>query len=372
MFRKLERGIYSIVDWQVVFLALLICGISLVVLASAGNDPETGASMPMKRQAIAMGVGLFALFLSSLLNPSFWQRWAYVFYGAVLLLLAAVEIKGVVAGGARRWLDLGPVRIQPSEFAKIGVILVLARLFSSPKFPRDGYTAFTMVRPCLLIGVPMVLIVLQPDLGTGISVGLIGGSMLLFAGVQRGTLIRLGALALVSLVPIWEFGLKDYQRLRILNFLHPETDPLGSGYHALQSQIAVGSGSFTGKGFLKGTQTQLRFLPEQTTDFIFSVLAEEWGFFGSALLILLYALLVLKILKVATRCSEPFSSYICFGVAALLFWHVTVNIGMVIGIVPVVGITLPLLSYGGSSVVTVMTCLGLVCSGALKRFVFAR
>lgn len=372
MFRKLERGFYSIVDWQVVLLTLLICGISLVVLASAGNDPDSGTSLPMKRQAFAMGTGLVLLFFCSLLNPSFWQRVAYVFYAAVLLLLAAVEIKGVVAGGARRWLDFGMLRLQPSEFCKIAVILVLAKLFSSSKYPREGYTVFTMFLPCFLILLPMILIVLQPDLGTGISVGLIGGSMLLFAGVQRGTLIRLGTLAALSLIPIWKFGLKDYQRLRILNFLHPETDPLGSGYHALQSQIAVGSGSVTGKGFLKGTQTQLRFLPEQTTDFIFSVLAEEWGFIGSAALIALYALLILKILKVSSKCSEPFSSFVCFGVAALLFWHVTLNIGMVIGIVPVVGITLPLLSYGGSSVVTVMTGLGLVSGGALKRFVFAR
>jgi rod shape determining protein RodA len=372
MFRKLDRGFHSIVDWQVVLLALMICAISLVVLASAGNDPETGASLPMKRQAAAMGFGFVVLIFCSVINPSFWQRSAYLIYGAVLTLLIAVEVKGVYAGGARRWLDLGAIRIQPSEFAKIAVILVLARLFSSAKYPKEGYSILTMIGPCLLIAVPMLLVVLQPDLGTGMSIGLVGGSMLLYAGVQRKTLIRLGTLALLSLFPIWRWGLKDYQRLRILNFLHPETDPLGSGYHALQSQIAVGSGSVAGKGFLKGTQTQLRFLPEQTTDFIFSVLAEEWGFVGSVSLIIIYAFLVLKILKVASKCSEPFSSYVCFGVAALLFWHVTLNIGMVIGIVPVVGITLPLLSYGGSSVVTILTGLGLVSSGALKRFVFAR
>lgn len=372
MFRRLERGFYSIVDWQVVLLAMLICAISLVVLASAGNDPDTGTSLPMKRQAFAMGFGMIVLLFTSVINPSFWQRSAYVIYAGVLILLAAVEVKGVYAGGARRWLDLGAIRLQPSEFTKIAVILVLARLFSTSKHVKTGYNELTMLGPCLLILLPMVLVVLQPDLGTGMSIGLIGGSMLLYAGVQRGTLIRLATVGLLALVPIWKWGLKDYQRLRILNFIHPETDPLGSGYHALQSQIAVGSGSVTGKGFLKGTQTQLRFLPEQTTDFIFSVLAEEWGFIGSIALIVLYAFLVLKILKVASKCSEPFSSYVCFGVASLLFWHVTLNIGMVIGIVPVVGITLPLLSYGGSSVVTVLTGLGLVSSGALKRFVFAR
>lgn len=194
--------------------------------------------------------------------------------------------------------------------------------------------------------------------------------MLFLAGVRRGTIVRLLLVGGILVVPAWHM-LKEYQKQRVLNFITPEADPLGTGYHAIQSKIAVGSGAVTGKGFMKGTQTQLRFLPEQTTDFIFSVLAEEWGFIGSLSILLLYAVLVLRTLGVASKCGESFSMYVCYGVASMMFWHVFVNIGMVIGVVPVVGVTLKLLSYGGSSVIAAMAGIGLVAGCSIRRSVFS-
>lgn len=194
--------------------------------------------------------------------------------------------------------------------------------------------------------------------------------MLLLAGLHKKTLLTLLSAGILLTIPFWLFGLKDYQRQRILTFMSPESDPLGSGYHAIQSKIAVGSGAFWGKGFMQGTQTQLRFLPEQTTDFIFSVLAEEWGFVGTFLVIFLYGFLIFRLLSISSRCQDTFSAFVAFGVAALIFWHVLVNIGMVVGVLPVVGLTLPLLSFGGSSVTSVMAALGLAAGFSFRRFLF--
>jgi rod shape determining protein RodA len=252
----------------------------------------------------------------------------------------------------------------------MGVILALARLFSSEKVPQDGYGFQELLIPAAVLLLPMAITIVQPDLGTAICQGLIGGVMILLAGVKGRTLLRLGSLGVVLAIPGWSF-LHDYQKKRILNFLSPEMDPLGSGYHAIQSMIAVGSGSEAGKGFLQGTQTQLRFLPEQTTDFLFSVLAEEWGFIGSALVIALYAFLVFRLIQIGSRAADRFSAFVCMGTAALVFWQVVINIGMVTGSLPVVGITLPLLSYGGSSVVTIMASLGLAAGTSARRFKFA-
>ena len=303
------------------------------------------------------------------MRPTFWRRCAWGFYIIGCLLLLAVLLKGSVAGGARRWLVIGPLRMQPAEFTKIALILLYARLFSSESAPRDGFTFKTLILPSILLAIPTALIMKEPDLGTALVHIAIAASMLFLAGVRRGTIIRLVVVGSLLAVPGWKM-LKDYQKQRVLNFISPEADPLGTGYHAIQSKIAVGSGAVTGKGFMKGTQTQLRFLPEQTTDFIFSVLAEEWGFLGSLTILILYAILILRALGAASRCGDPFSTYVCYGVAAMMFWHVFVNIGMVIGVVPVVGVTLKLLSYGGSSVIAAMAGIGLVVGLSIRRSVF--
>jgi rod shape determining protein RodA len=370
VFRKVDKRQISSFDWLLVIAMLLLCAIGLVVIYSAGYDPQLETSRPMIKQAVSMGIGL-ALFIACVfINPTFWRRCAWFFYIMGCLLLVAVLMKGIVAGGARRWLELGGFRMQPAEFMKVGLILLFARLFSGESAPRDGFTIPTLIWPTVLILIPTALIAKEPDLGTALCHVLIGGSMLLMAGIRRGTLIRLAIAGALLSVPAWSM-LQDYQRKRVLNFLSPEMDPLGSGYHAIQSKIAVGSGAVMGKGFLKGTQTQLRFLPEQTTDFIFSVLAEEWGFLGSIIVLALYALLIFRILSICSKCQDSFSAYVSFGVAAMMFWHVTINIGMVIGVVPVVGVTLKLLSYGGSSVIAAMTALGIVAGFSIRRFIFA-
>lgn len=364
-------------DWLLSFAMLGLCAIGLVIIYSAGFDPQTGQSSSMIKQAVSMGIGFGAFLACVTIRPSFWRSCAWAFYVIGCLLLLFVLLKGTVAGGARRWLVIGPLRMQPAEFTKIALILLYARLFSSESSPafqasngKGGFTFKTLLFPAFLLGIPTILIMKEPDLGTALVHILIAGSMLFLAGIQRGTLIRLIVAGGLFAVPAWHM-LKDYQKNRVLNFISPEADPLGTGYHAIQSKIAVGSGAVTGKGFMQGTQTQLRFLPEQTTDFIFSVLAEEWGFFGSLVILVLYAVLILRSISVASKCSDSFSMYVAYGVASMMFWHVFVNIGMVIGVVPVVGVTLKLLSYGGSSVIAAMAGIGLVAGFSVRRSVFS-
>jgi rod shape determining protein RodA len=357
-------------DWLLTLMVFMMCVAGLGLLHSAGYDPETGTSSPMKRQLFAIGAGFTAFFITAAFKTSFWRRWAYPIYAAGCVLLVLILIHGRVAGGAQRWLELGAFRMQPSEFMKIGLILALGRLFSSEYAPEGGYTLGKLWLPAIVIGIPSVLILVEPDLGTALCHILIGGSMMLIFGVRWKTLLTLAMLGLMLAIPAWGM-LKDYQKQRILTFLSPEDDPLGSGYHAIQSKIAVGSGALTGKGFMEGTQTQLRFLPEQTTDFIFSVLAEEWGFVGSISALALYGFLIAHLFGIGIRSSDRFASFVSFGIGIFIFWHVLVNIGMVVGILPVVGLTLPLLSYGGSSMVAFMAGLGIVVGISSRRFMFA-
>jgi rod shape determining protein RodA len=363
---KVHRKLITYFDIPVVVTTFLICGVGLVILYSAGFNPKTGYSAQMNRQVITMAIGFSVFFFCMIFKRGFWQRSSYVFYAAGCVLLVLVFVNGVAAGGATRWLELGGFRMQPSEFMKLGVILALAKLFSSDRAPLKGYDFRTLPAPVLVLGIPFGLILIEPDLGTSLCVGLIGGSMLLVAGVKKKTLIQLGIMGLVMIPPAWMFLMEDYQKQRVHTFLSPESDPLGSGYHAIQSKIAVGSGMLTGKGFLEGTQSQLRFLPEQTTDFIFSVLAEEWGFVGSFFVLGLYAYLILRLIRLAGQTTDKFSGYVAVGVAALIFWQVVINIGMVIGVLPVVGLTLPLLSYGGSSFITIIAALG-IASALVRR-----
>jgi len=370
MFFDFNRKLLSNIDVTLVFLTTILCSIGLCLLYSAGYDASSSASAPMKRQAISMFIGAAIFVFCMLINKTFWKNWSYLFYALACVLLIAVFFQGVVAGGARRWLDFGGFRMQPSEFSKLALIIGLAKYLSRDSAPKTGYNLSSLFMPCLIIGVPSLLILKEPDLGTALCHILIGVTMLMIAGIKKRTLVGLLVSSLLLTIPAWNFVLKDYQKKRVLTFLSPESDPLGSGYHAIQSKIAVGSGALSGKGFLKGTQTQLSFLPEQTTDFIFSVLAEEWGFFGSIVVLMLYGLLITKLLQVALRSMEPFVVYVSVGVASLLFWHVIVNIGMVVGVLPVVGLTLALLSYGGSSAITVLAALGVVAGFSMRKYTF--
>jgi rod shape determining protein RodA len=357
-------------SWGAFLEALCLCLAGLGILYSAGFNPDTKQSLAMERQLLSMLIGFGLLLIFALIRPTFWHRWAWIFYAGGLVLLVLVLLTGSIGGGARRWLEFGGLRVQPSEFMKLAVILALAKVFSSENAPRNGYQLKNLIWPLVVIALPFELIRQQPDLGTALCLFLVGGSMLLVYGIRAKLFFGLSILGGLALIPAWGM-LHDYQKRRVLTFMSPESDPLGAGYHAIQSKIAVGSGMIFGKGYMQGTQTQLRFLPEQTTDFIFSVLAEEWGFMGSAIVLVLYLLLFSSLVRAASKSTDSFSCFVTVGVAALLFWHVVMNIGMVTGVLPVVGLTLPLLSYGGTSVITFLSALGVVIGCTRRRFVFS-
>jgi rod shape determining protein RodA len=354
--------------WHVVFLVLAICGLGVWNLASASRSSHVDIWMT---QATWMGIGTALALFVVLVDYKLFRQGAWIFYGVVLLLLVAVLVKGRVVMGARRWIHVGPVGFQPSEFAKIAVILVLARWFSrdAESDPRRGPRGLLEIAiPALLVLVPAVLVQREPDLGTALIVVAVGATMILFAGVRWKTLVVLVAAVTVAAGAAWPH-LKPYQRKRVETFLNPEGDVLGAGYHATQSMIAVGSGQGFGKGWGQGTQTLLSFLPEQHTDFIFSVWAEEHGFAGALLLLVLYFALVGSGITIALRARDRFGQFVAVGATALVFWHAFINLGMVTGVMPVVGVTLPLMSYGGTSVLVVFLALALLASVGTRRFV---
>ena len=367
-----NKSIVSSLDWGIIIFPALLGTVGLLVLYSAGFDPDTGTSSAFTSQAAYFGLSFIVFLISAFFSPNFLKRLSPVVYLVGILLLGFLVIKGgIVAGGARRWLSLGPVRMQPSEVMKIGVIMLLARLFSGDKIPIDGYNLKTLWRPALIMLFPALLIMKQPDLGTALCLLAIGASMLFVAGLRFSSIFKILLTVGLLAIPSYHFALKEYQRQRVVTFLSPESDPLGRGYHSMQSKIAVGSGALFGKGFKKGTQTQLRFLPEQTTDFIFSVLAEEWGFVGSVFVIGIYSLLILQLINLALKMQDSYSMYLTIGTASLIFWHTFINIGMVIGVLPVVGITLVIFSYGGSSLLTTMCLLGMVAGMSARRYMFS-
>jgi rod shape determining protein RodA len=266
-------------------------------------------------------------------------------------------------------LDLGFARLQPSELAKVAMILLFSRLLARRTSSRE-MGLLDLLAPAVLIGIPAALVLKQPDLGTTLVIGAVSCSYLLVARVRLASLVTLALGGIVAAAGAWMFFLHDYQKERVLTFLDPERDPLGSAYHAIQSQIAIGSGGLLGKGFLRGPQTQLDFLPEQQTDFVFSVLGEEWGFVGAAVMLLLYLGLVLRGLQIAHVSKDLFGTYLAVGVVALFFWAGAINVGMVIGVLPVVGVPLPMFSYGGSSLLTCMIAIGLLMNVSMRRYLF--
>ncbi|MFZ2088060.1 MAG: rod shape-determining protein RodA [Desulfobaccales bacterium] len=362
-----DRRLVQNFDWPLLALILLIAGLGIVNLYSAGyNHTPENVSPVFIKQTYWLLVGLCVMFLTLTIDYRHLERLAYPLYIVSIILLLAVMVAGKTVSGSKRWLGVGFFSIQPSELVKIAIILVLARYFHRLA-PQGPLTLRDMVFPLVIILIPAALIAKQPDLGSAILVTLVGISMILMVGVHWRPLL-IGVILLVSAIPAaWPF-LKEYQRQRVRIFLDPEQDPLGAGYHIIQSKIAVGSGQFWGKGFLQGTQSQLHFLPEQHTDFVFSVFAEEWGFVGSAVLVLLYLILTLWGILIAKNCNERFGQLLALGVTAFLFWQVFVNLCMVTGLMPVVGIPVPLFSYGGSSLITTMLALGLLLNLRMRRF----
>jgi rod shape determining protein RodA len=275
---------------------------------------------------------------------------------------------GKYVGGSKRWLSIGPMSLQPSELVKLSVVIILAQYYSKNTSPK-GMTLRELLKPGILVLIPFALIVKQPDLGTALLIVFIAASITIFVKIELRTLIYLISTCTMMGPLIW-FFLKGYQKQRILTFLNPERDPLGAGYHIIQSKIAIGSGMLSGKGYMKGTQNALSFLPEQHTDFIFSVLAEEWGFLGSFFVLFLFFMMIIWGLNIAYKCHDNFGVIIAVGITTMLFWQVLINIGMVMGLLPVVGVPLPLVSYGGSSMITIMASIGLLMNVSMRKFMF--
>ena len=363
----IDRRLIEHFDWGFLAIVAAIAAIGLLTLYSAVTADASGPqTILFYKQIIWFAAGLVAMVVSFSFNYKLLDRWAYPLYAGCVLLLLWVLLHGKLVGGSRRWLVLGPISLQPSELAKLAIILALAKYFSKDATAR-GYTLRELLRPLVLIGIPFALIVIQPDLGTAGLLALIACAMIVFVKIERRSFFMLlGACALIA-PSVW-FFLKDYQKKRILVFLNPDLDPLGAGYHIIQSKIASGSGFISGKGYLKGTQNALSFLPEEHTDFIFSVLAEEWGFYGSAVLVILFIALIFWGLNIARGCREPFGTILAVGITAMIFWQVIINIGMTMGLMPVVGVPLPYVSYGGSSVLTTSICFGLLLNISMRRF----
>jgi len=414
-------------NWALLLTTLAVGGLGIVNLSSASRTATSNLAMI---QAIWLGVGVGLAVVLTVLDYRIFERLAYPILVITLILLLAVLFAGRVISGSQRWLHLGAFNFQPSEMAKIAVVLCVAKYFNDePSLPERGYGLRELIKPAtilyplgaigaltlywerlpflggwrfailvglliwaaacflyslrtgrshlhdllspiILVALPAVLILRQPDLGTTLVLFAVTGTMILFVKVKPLSLIIAVVAIMVAAASAWFFVLEPYQKKRVFAFLEPSADIKGSGYHAWQSRLAVGSGRVSGKGFGNSTQTQFKFLPEQHTDFVFSVWAEEWGFTGCAGVLGLFLFWLLQMINIASSARERFGALVAVGVIALIFWHVAINIGMVIGVLPVVGITLPLWSYGGSSVLATMVAIGLLLSISLRRHNF--
>ena len=364
-----ENGPFKKIHKGFLWAALLVVFLGLLALSSAAvSSKEFSVSTLLFKQLLWISAGFLAYGICALVPMRMFEDTSYILYGLGFALLAVVLVLGDVTKGSRRWIELGFFNFQPSELMKLFVVLALAKCLEL-RDPEEGLGIRGLLVPLALSLAPVALIMLEPDLGTAVSVLFIAGSMLLFFGVRKKLLIILLAVG-IGLIPVGWIGLKDYQRSRILTFIDPAMDPLGSGYHILQSKIAVGSGGWVGKGYFQGTQSKLQFLPEKHTDFIFSVFAEEWGFLGSVVLLVAYGMLLYFGLSIARSSKSAFSSLLALGILLGLFFQVLVNIGMVMGLMPVVGIPLPLMSYGGTSMIMTLASLGMLQNIYRSSFVF--
>ena len=355
-------------DWKLLMLEFWLFGIGIwnLISATAVEDKALGL---YRTQLLWFGLGLAATILILLVHYSLFSRVAYVIYFANLLLLAAVLVVGKSSLGAKRWIGFGGFHIQPSEFMKPSLVICLAKYFEQDRTV-GGYGFRDLLLPGIMVLIPAGLIMLQPDLGTGLIIMLTFASIMLFMKIQTRTLAIIALCSATALPAVYRFGLKPYQRQRISAFVDPMADPKGSGYNSIQSMIAVGSGELVGKGYKKGTQSQLNFLPEHHTDFIFSVFSEEWGFLGCLVLLASYLAFLMNGLSVAYQSHDKFGIVLAFGIVSVFFWHIFINMGMVMGMLPIVGVPLPFLSYGGSSLITSILGVAILTNIANKKFMF--
>ncbi|QJB58397.1 rod shape-determining protein RodA [Pseudodesulfovibrio sp. zrk46] len=365
----IDRRLLFYINWPLLGVAILLFLLGVLNLYSAsGYRLEEGMSIApyFNKQLIWGLMGMFSMIVFMFFDYRHLKTMAWPLFWTTVLLLLAVFFVGKTIYGAKRWLDLGFMNFQPSELAKIAVLIVGARILSKEREPLD------FLRLAYVMGVGLILgglIIKQPDLGSGLSVLMILGGMVLFRGVTP-RVFKTALVCIPCLLPLSWFFLHDYQKQRIMTFLDPTKDPLGAGYHIIQSEIAIGSGGFWGKGFLEGTQSQLRFLPERHTDFAVAVFGEEWGFAGTMLLLSLFCFFLYQMVVIARDARGLFGSYLAAGVFFYFFWQILINTGMVLGLMPVVGIPLPFISYGGSATLVNFCLVGLVLNVSMRRFLF--
>jgi rod shape determining protein RodA len=343
------------IHWMFVLLICLVASIGFAMLYSAANgsvDPWAS------RQMVRFCAGVLLMLIVAVTDIRIWMRYAYVIYAVSLVFLGAVEFGGSIGMGARRWIDLGGLTIQPSEVMKPALVLALARYFHSLSLD-DVAKPLYLLLPLFIVIAPAALVLRQPDLGTALMLVMVSGAIFFVAGVRIWKFVVLGVGGIALVPVIWQF-LREYQKQRVLTFFDPESDPLGAGYHIIQSKIALGSGSMFGKGFLQGTQSHLQFLPEKQTDFIFTMLAEEFGLVGGLILLALYFLLLAYGIAISVRCRSHFGRLVGMGITSIFFLYVFINIAMVMGLIPVVGVPLPLVSYGGTAMLTILIGFGLL------------
>lgn len=343
-------------NWKLISLILIVAITGFFMLYSAAG----GNLQPwLAKQLLYFGIFFPIMLLIAITDIRFWFQTAYIFYGIALLLIVAVDVMGHNSMGATRWFKIGGIAIQPSEIMKVCMVFALAKYFYNIEAENIEKTHYVIV-PILMIAVPAFFIFDQPDLGTATILILVGISILFVAGIKMWKFIAVGISGLVAIPLLWFFVLYDYQKKRVLTFINPSNDPLGSGYNIIQSKIAIGSGGFLGKGFLNGTQGQLEFLPEKQTDFMFTMLSEELGFVGSVFTITMYILIIYIGTKIALKTKHQFGKLLAIGVVNILFIHMFVNMAMVMGLIPVVGAPLPLISYGGTITATMLIGFGLL------------
>lgn len=356
------REKFQNISFSFVILILMLAGMGVVMLYSAANGHWSPWAL---NQLMRFGLGFAVMIVLALIDVRFFMRYAYLFYFLTLALLVVVEVGGHVGMGAQRWINLGFMKLQPSELMKIAMVLALARYFHSSSL-QSIETTKGLIAPTLMVLFPAFLVMTQPDLGTALMLIFTAGAMFFAVGVQlwKFGVILLGAL--ITMPIAWNL-LHDYQQNRVLTFLNPERDPLGAGYHIIQAKIALGSGGVFGKGFLKGTQSHLNFLPEKHTDFIFTMLSEEFGMIGAVFVVLINVLLIAYCFAFALRSTSYFGKLAAIGLATNFFLYVMINISMVLGLIPVVGVPLPLISYGGTVILSVMAGFGIILSVNINR-----
>ena len=351
------------VDYPLLLMLLSVAGIGMVVLYSAAGESIDAIG----RQSIRLGAGLVAFVVMAQIPPRYLRLWTPWLFLITLGLLLVVMLAGEMGGGAQRWLDLGFIRFQPSEIMKLAVPMMVAWFLHERALPPTLGQLFVVM---LIVAVPALLIWKQPDLGTALLIVAAGGLTILLAGISLKLIAGSFVAALVASPIVW-YSMLDYQRARVLTFLNPEADPLGRGYNIIQSQIAIGSGGTFGKGWLNGTQAHLEFLPERSTDFIFAVMGEEFGLLGLVTLLVLYLVIVGRGLYIAAEAQDTFTRLLAGGISLTFFFYVFVNAGMVSGILPVVGVPLPLVSAGGTSMVTLLTGFGMLAAISRHRKLLA-